>query len=149
MVMQFGYVFIFGWSFPLAAVLAFANNMVELRSDMAKLCTAIQRPVRRSSNGIGIWAFILEFYAIVAVLTNTAFLIMHSWTHHDSFFPQYSIPFKICSIIIAEHCWFFLKALIYILIEDVPGNIRTLRAKERFLLQGMSNQVFLATDKSQ
>lgn len=51
MVIQFAYVTMFISAFPLATVIAFVNNYVEIRVKIWKLCHLSRRPEPRSSQG--------------------------------------------------------------------------------------------------
>lgn len=53
--MQFGYVVLFSSAFPLAALCALINNLIEIRSDALKLCTGLQRPFGQRVESIGQW----------------------------------------------------------------------------------------------
>lgn len=53
--MQFGYVVLFSSAFPLAALCALVNNLIEIRSDALKLCTGLQRPFGQRVENIGQW----------------------------------------------------------------------------------------------
>ena len=55
MLIQFGYVTLFSSAFPLAALCAFLNNIIEIRSDAFKLCMTLQRPFGQRVESIGIW----------------------------------------------------------------------------------------------
>jgi len=55
MFIQFGYVVLFSSAFPLAAMCALINNIVEIRSDALKLCTGLQRPFGQRVENIGQW----------------------------------------------------------------------------------------------
>lgn len=55
MFIQFGYVSMFTGIFPLAGLLAFMNNVIEIRGDAYKLSTSYQRPFGQFANSIGIW----------------------------------------------------------------------------------------------
>ena len=55
MFIQFGYVILFSSAFPLAALCALLNNIVEIRSDAFKLCMHHQRPFAKRVESIGIW----------------------------------------------------------------------------------------------
>lgn len=52
-VLQFGFVTLFASAFPLAALLAFINNVIEMRSDLFKLTYALQRPHASRAENIG------------------------------------------------------------------------------------------------
>lgn len=55
MFVQFGYVVLFSSAFPLAAMCALINNIIEIRSDAFKLCTGLQRPFGVRVESIGQW----------------------------------------------------------------------------------------------
>jgi hypothetical protein len=57
-------------AFPLAPLLAFLNNLVELITDAFKVCHAKQRPIAHKASGIGIWFPVLQLMSVLAVLTN-------------------------------------------------------------------------------
>jgi len=143
--MQFGYIVIFGWSDPLIAVLAISFMQIDINANLSKLLFAVRRPINRTSNGIGIWYYIMEFYCIIAVLTNTCFLIMHAYKNDKTFFPEFSVPTKIGAAIVAEHLAVFLKTLIHMGISNVPESIKRHRAKENLLLLETANAAFTSS----
>ena len=55
MLIQFGYVTLFSSAFPLAALCALVNNVIEIRSDAFKLCMHHQRPFGQRVESIGTW----------------------------------------------------------------------------------------------
>lgn len=55
MFIQFGYVVLFSSAFPLAALCALLNNIIEIRSDAFKLCTNLRRPFGERVENIGTW----------------------------------------------------------------------------------------------
>jgi len=59
MVVQFGYVSLFSIVWPLGAIISFANNWIELRSDAVKMCINYRRPFPQRSENIGPWIDIL------------------------------------------------------------------------------------------
>ena len=54
-VIQYGFVSLFSAAFPLCALLALLNNIIEIRSDASKLLRCHQRPIPRSAEDIGSW----------------------------------------------------------------------------------------------
>merc|ERR1712224_954513 len=65
--MQFSWVVLFSVVFPLGPICALFNNIVELRSDVFKLCEVERRPIPRASNGIGTWESILVWTTRIAL----------------------------------------------------------------------------------
>lgn len=59
MFIQLGYVVLFSSAFPLAALCALINNLVEIRSDAFKLCFIFQRPFGQRVPNIGTWQVII------------------------------------------------------------------------------------------
>lgn len=70
LVIQFGFVTLFVASFPLAPLVAFLNNILEIRVDAHKLVTSFRRPFAVPAQEIGIWLPILEFLSSLTVLVN-------------------------------------------------------------------------------
>ncbi|XP_054168179.1 anoctamin-8-like [Oppia nitens] len=76
LIIQFGYVMLFSSTFPLAAVFALFNNLIEIRSDAFKLCVLYQRPFggHRVQN-IGQWEDVLNAIAYIAIIVNCALIV--------------------------------------------------------------------------
>lgn len=60
--LQFGYVLLFSPAFPLAALCAVVNNVIEIRVDAFKLCNTVQRPFGRQVKDIGAWQKAMEVW---------------------------------------------------------------------------------------
>ena len=74
LIMQFGYATLFVSAFPLAPLMAFVNNYVEIRVDGWKLCQNCRRPLPSGAEDIGTWQSILEIMSICAVVCNCALI---------------------------------------------------------------------------
>uniref|UniRef100_A0A8D8YL27 Anoctamin n=1 Tax=Cacopsylla melanoneura TaxID=428564 RepID=A0A8D8YL27_9HEMI len=59
MFIQLGYVVLFSCAFPLAALCALLNNLIEIRSDAFKLSFIFQRPIGERIPNIGMWQHIM------------------------------------------------------------------------------------------
>ncbi|KAF1409228.1 Anoctamin-9, partial [Spheniscus humboldti] len=70
MVIQYSFTTIFVAAFPLAPLLAFCNNLFEIRLDAIKMMRLCRRMVPRKANDIGIWLHVLEAIGILAVIGN-------------------------------------------------------------------------------
>lgn len=75
MVIQYGYATLFIVAYPLALIVAFVNNYVEMRVMAWKLCQLCRRPESRSSEDIGTWMDILEIVTVAAIICNSALII--------------------------------------------------------------------------
>lgn len=67
-------------AFPLAAVMSFVSNYIEIRVDAWKLCQVCRRPEPRSAEDIGTWQSILEIVSFSAVISNAA-LVAYTGTY--------------------------------------------------------------------
>ena len=78
MVIEFGYITMFAGSFPLAPLLSYACNLIELKSDCYKITRVVRRPQPERAGGIGQWGHILQGQAYLAVVTNLVLFAMAS-----------------------------------------------------------------------
>ncbi|XP_048521496.1 anoctamin-4-like isoform X2 [Dendroctonus ponderosae] len=74
MVIRFGYITFFSKAFPLAALCALLNNLIELRSDAYKFVKSHRRVVPVEKSGIGAWNGILRSLSYISTAIN-AFVI--------------------------------------------------------------------------
>lgn len=70
MVIQFGYVTLFASAFPLAAIVSFACNVLELLSDAFKLVSLHRRPRPHRTASIGGWGVCLFVLCVASIYTN-------------------------------------------------------------------------------
>ncbi|KAM7406587.1 hypothetical protein PAMP_000958 [Pampus punctatissimus] len=70
MVVQFSFTTIFVAAFPLAPLLAFINNIFEIRLDAIKMVRLERRHVPRKTSDIGVWTKVLEGIGVLAVIAN-------------------------------------------------------------------------------
>lgn len=70
MTIQLGYVILFSSAFPLAALCAMLNNLIEIRSDAFKLVYVCQRPFGQRVPNIGTWQVIVCLLQIVLWINN-------------------------------------------------------------------------------
>uniref|UniRef100_A0A8D0GXQ2 Anoctamin n=1 Tax=Sphenodon punctatus TaxID=8508 RepID=A0A8D0GXQ2_SPHPU len=70
MMIQYSFTTVFVAAFPLAPLLAFVNNLIEIRLDAIKMVRLQRRMVPRKANDIGIWLQVLEGIGILSVIGN-------------------------------------------------------------------------------
>ena len=71
---QFGYIVLFAPAFPLAPLLAFVNNIIEIRAAGYKLCHGYRRPTVKHRQGLGTWLVVLNTLGFLAVLMNSSMI---------------------------------------------------------------------------
>uniref|UniRef100_A0A8C7M068 Anoctamin n=1 Tax=Oncorhynchus kisutch TaxID=8019 RepID=A0A8C7M068_ONCKI len=100
MFVQFGYVVLFSSAFPLAAMCALINNIIEIRSDALKLCTGLQRPFGQRVESIGQWQTAMEAMGLIAIIVNC--YLIGQCGQLQRLFPWLSPEMAIISIVILE-----------------------------------------------
>lgn len=127
MFIQFGYVVLFSSAFPLAAMCALINNVIEIRSDAFKLCTGLQRPFGQRVESIGQWQNVMEAMGFVAIVVNC--YLISQCGQLQRLFPWLSPEMAIISIVILEHFAVLLKYIIHVTIPDIPSWVADEMAK--------------------
>nr|XP_040040010.1 anoctamin-8 isoform X1 [Gasterosteus aculeatus aculeatus] len=122
MFVQFGYVVLFSSAFPLAAMCALINNIIEIRSDAFKLCTGLQRPFGIRVESIGQWQTAMEAMGLIAIIVNC--YLIGQCGQLQRLFPWLSPEMAIISIVILEHFAILLKYVIHVAIPDIPTWVR-------------------------
>ncbi|GFO46290.1 anoctamin [Plakobranchus ocellatus] len=127
MVIQFGYVTLFSSAFPLAALCALVNNVIEIRSDAFKLCITHQRPFGQQVESIGIWQDVLMVMSVLAVTVNCALISTSGLVAR--FFPDLTTGVYCIIFIAVEHLLITGKFILYRSIPDFPNTVATEMAK--------------------
>ncbi|XP_027876431.1 anoctamin-8 isoform X3 [Xiphophorus couchianus] len=127
MFIQFGYVVLFSSAFPLAAMCALINNIIEIRSDALKLCTGLRRPFGQRVENIGQWQTAMEAMGLIAIIVNC--YLIGQCGQLQRLFPWLSAEMTIISIVLLEHFAILLKYVIHVAIPDIPGWVADEMAK--------------------
>ncbi|KAG8454890.1 hypothetical protein GDO86_001206 [Hymenochirus boettgeri] len=127
MFVQFGYVVLFSSAFPLAAVCALINNIIEIRSDAFKLCSGLQRPFGRRVDTIGQWQNVMEAMGVIAIIVNC--YLMGQCGQLQRLLPWLGPETVIIFIVVLEHFALLLKYIIHVVIPDIPGWVAEEMAK--------------------
>lgn len=133
MFVQFGYVVLFSSAFPLAALCALVNNLIEIRSDAFKLCTGLQRPFGRRVESIGQWQKVMEAMGVLAIVVNC--YLIGQCGQLQRLFPWLSPEAAIVSVVVLEHLALLVKYLIHVAIPDIPGWVAEEMAKLEYQRQ--------------
>ncbi|CAI9716845.1 Hypothetical predicted protein [Octopus vulgaris] len=131
MFIQFGYVTLFSSAFPLAALCALLNNVIEIRSDAFKLCMTCRRPFGQQVENIGTWADALMLMGILAVIVNCA--LIGVFGHMTRIVPGLDSTSYLFLIIVLEHIILGVKMWIAYAIPDIPQWVATEMSRLDFL----------------
>ncbi|CAG8692052.1 9670_t:CDS:2, partial [Dentiscutata heterogama] len=155
MVIQFGFISLFGPAFPLAPLFAWLNNITEIRSDAFKYIVETQRPVGFLTQDIGMWENILNIIAFMAVLTNAIIIAFHStWMKHylQNIISNPNDEFellvaRLTFIMIFEHVFFLIQLFIAYIIPDIPRTVRLATEREKYLVKLTMEDTLPALDE--
>jgi hypothetical protein len=128
MAFQFGYATLFSVAFPLAPLLAFISNFVEIRVDAWKLLQCTRRPEPEGIEDIGTWYSILDLISTLAVLTNGLLLFFVAEGFREKKWTERLVYF-ICF----EHILLIAKFAAGVLIPDVPKSTKIQLDRQKFL----------------
>jgi anoctamin-10/anoctamin-7 len=125
---QFGYTTMFVQTFPLACLMSFVNNYVEMRVCAWKMSQLYKRPEPRSIENIGTWLSILEVISIIAVFVNSG-LVAFTGTYTYI----YVWPIRIWIFILMSAGLLFIKGLLAFVIPDVPAEVEIQLKRQKFI----------------
>jgi len=132
MVIQYGYITLFSFVFPLMPLFGVINNYFEIRIDFNNFTTA-QRPIPIPSSGIGVWKTVLSLFSTTAIFTNIALICFKTNLLND-FDRQYKIIIFLSSSFVLLLILFIIR----LIIPDIPSatkqGIERQQECERFLL---------------
>lgn len=128
MALQFGYAVLFVAAFPLAPLMAFANNYTEIRIDMWKYGAVRRRAEPRKAEDIGSWESILTLMATLAVVTNSA-LVCFTGTFLDG----YPTATRWLIFVCMEHGIIILKEVLALILPDVPDEVQMQLDRSEFI----------------
>lgn len=150
LMIQTGYILLFGIAFPLCCLLAFINNIIEHQVDRAKVVYFVRRPSPIGASTIGIWRVIIYFISIIGIFTYAGVLCLTSETFSSNDDDKF-IQFIWCSIISAVVRW-----CIAFLIPDVPRKFNIILRRHSYVvgkflvgLPEASNDDEVLNDKTQ
>ncbi|KAI5778942.1 calcium-activated chloride channel-domain-containing protein [Geopyxis carbonaria] len=144
MCMQFGYLCLFAPVWPVAAVSFLVNNWIELRSDAAKICLEMRRPVPHRADSIGPWLNNLGFLTWMGSVTSSALIYLFSNTASGP--RTLTTSGILVAIFFSEHVYFVARLVIRTALSklDSPGLIK--ERQERFIVRRRFLQQSLGVD---
>mmetsp|Transcript_21081 Transcript_21081/g.21777 ORF Transcript_21081/g.21777 Transcript_21081/m.21777 type:complete len:758 (+) Transcript_21081:44-2317(+) len=136
MAIQFGYTTMFVAAYPLATVMSFVNNYVEIRVDAWKLCQLSRRPEPRSAEDVGSWQPILEIMSTFAVLTNSALIAFTgTFAINTPWYGRAWIFFSMSFAIIG------LNFIVSLLVPDVPSTTEIQLKRQEYIIGKVLNNI--------
>lgn len=136
LVIQHGYLVMFGLAFPLAAVINMLNNVIETRTDLYKYLAVQQRPDADEAEDIGTWLVVLRFLSVASAIT-TAGLVTITTPALQRLLPDFigdsAEKYPAVSFIIFEHLLLWIRSFVGFLVGDKPSSAYRTLARQQFL----------------
>jgi hypothetical protein len=118
MIIQFGYVALFGVTSPIIAFLALLEITLEIRVDAWKICNLTKRPDPHRANSLGVWKEIIVTVAYVGAVTNSALIVFTS-----KLFDHSDVGKLIFYFIVIEHALFGIMYVVSLYVDDVSTTV--------------------------
>ncbi|OMJ90414.1 hypothetical protein SteCoe_7220 [Stentor coeruleus] len=119
MIIQFGYVCMFGVAAPIIALLALIEITLEIRVDAWKLCNLTKRPDPIRSDSIGVWLNIISVMAYAGAATNAGIIVFTS-----KVFDKYDIQVSVLMFFVIENVFIGIMFIVSKFISDVPKTVK-------------------------
>lgn len=138
LVIQYGYLAMFGLPFPLATAINYLNNTIEWRIDAFKIFNLSQRPDASNVADIGAWLPILKLLSMLAVVTNAGIIVFTADALH------YMLPVvqwnPAIEFLFFEHLLVCVRWIISYIVNETPGKTHRLLARQDFLTARLFNE---------
>ncbi|PNF39603.1 Anoctamin-10 [Cryptotermes secundus] len=124
---QFGYVFLFSSVYPMAALWAVVNNILEIRADAFKLCCLYQRPMAKRVKDTGAWQRAFEAVGAMSIMTNCGLLCMSPQLRRLA--PSLTSVEWVLLFVVLEHMLLGIRHILHLVIPDRPEWVRVALAR--------------------
>lgn len=129
-VIQHGFLALFGLAFPIAAIVNLVNNLIEVRSDAYKILAVTKRPDADDAADIGTWASILDFISTASIITNAGLLVFTA----GALDAVASTPLsQLALFVIFEHSLILIRKAVSSLVSDSPSSTLRLLARQHYI----------------
>lgn len=136
-VIQHGFLVMFGLAFPLAALINFLNNMAECRTDTYKMLAVHQRPDADDAADIGGWLSVLKFLSTASIVTTAALVTITTPALQlalPDFIGNVGERYPAVSFLIFEHVLLLTRWAVDFLVSDKPSSTYRMLARQEFLI---------------
>lgn len=140
-VIQFGYICLFGVAFPLAALVSLLNNIIEIRTDAYKILCIHKRPDTDNAMDIGGWLSVIRVMSLLSIVTTSALLTITTPALQSALsviFPPHlselAEEYRLVCFVVMEHLLFVVRWAVSFMIPETPGATHRLRARRQFLI---------------
>jgi anoctamin-10 len=159
LMIQYGFLAMFSLAFPLAFLLAFVNNIIEIQVDKAKILRFTKRPIPKVAASIGSWQQIVELISFSSIFANAGLICFTSASFYNDRLPKKGLTalesydrtlVNLQSFVGMSFFFLGIRFLLDFLIEDIPANVQQVLArhtvtKKKFMIgKGLSAESRIA-----
>jgi hypothetical protein len=127
---QYGYVTMFVTACPIAPLLAYGSNLVEIRVDGYNILHAHRRPIPSPNEDIGTWQDIFQTMSVLACVTNCAIVCFTM-----DVFDSLSLSTRLWLFITMQYFIFGAMAFFAYLVDDVPEEVEIQQKRGEFMVK--------------
>lgn len=131
---QFSILILFSTIFPLAPLVALANNFFEIRSDAYKYLFLYQRYPPSQAQDIGSWFNILRFLSILSISTNSVIVAFLSKSFEETYLTYFDRSSWLIVRLLVVISWHIIVHMLNFglcyLIPDIPKLVQIARTRE-------------------
>lgn len=136
MTIQFGYTTMFVVAFPLATIIAFISNYIEIRIGAWKLCQLCRRPEPRSCEDIGTWYSIFQTISFSAALVNAGIIAFTSEIANKyTWVVRVWLFFSISLLLLGA------KTVVQMLTPDMPLDVDIQLQRQKYIVDKVINNI--------
>jgi hypothetical protein len=133
---QYGYTTLFVAAFPLAPLMAYISNIVEIRSDGYKLMFFYKRSIPTGVEDIGTWMGIFQVISMASVISNAGLVAFTM-----EFFSGESNEWRWVYFILFQYLVFFIMAYFSYIVDDVPEEVAIQLERQKFIVDKVLLQI--------
>ncbi len=129
---RYGFISLFVCSCPIAPMIEYVSNVVEIRVDARKLLYDYRRPIPQGNQDIGTWMDVFVALSFLSVITNSGIVCFTM-----DVFPS---EMKVWLFITFQYVIFSGMYIFEMIIDDVPEEVSIQTARQEFLLRKVVDQ---------
>ena len=129
---RYGFISLFVCSCPIAPMIEYISNVVEIRVDARKLLYDFRRPIPQGNQDIGTWMDVFVALSFLSVISNSGIICFTM-----DVFPT---DMKLWLFITFQYVIFSGMYIFEMVIDDVPEEVSIQAARQEFLLSKVVEQ---------
>ena len=118
--LQFGFIAFFSITFPLAPLIGFIFNLIDMNFVFFSFSRVFKRETIIELDSIGVWNDIIHAMTIASLIVNVALFVWCSKSFYNLLGTEISMYHLLVALVIYEHVVFVIKFFLSIIIKSKP-----------------------------